>query len=187
MRSLQKALGLRLGQLFLIFSRFFVVLMIHVDERRFGLHRVRRDEAAFDKLVWRMFLKQIPVFKRPRSMFACIANKRVFLHPMIQNLLPLDTGGTTCAPSPRPRSPAFFSSLTISFALSSLMHFFQVGSPGSSDRPRYPRERHQACGSTRGSVGGVIHSPLPVWLSKYRNTIRRPAGIRQGNVPDNRP
>src|SRR5712691_5827053 len=79
--------------------------MIHVNERRLGLDRVSRDEAAFDKLVWRL-LEQVTVFKRPWFMFACVADEIVFLHPMIEDLFPLDAGGKARAPSPT--EPGFF-------------------------------------------------------------------------------
>ena len=69
-----------------------MILMIHVYKGRLRLHRVGRDEAAFDELMWRLF-EQVTIFKRPGLMFASIADEIVFLYPMIQDLLPLDAGG----------------------------------------------------------------------------------------------
>ena len=49
----QKPSFLRLRQRFLQILAFFVVLVIHIDKRRLGLHCIGPDEAAFDELVRR--------------------------------------------------------------------------------------------------------------------------------------
>src|ERR1043165_8050773 len=73
--------------------------MIHIDKRRFGLDGVGRNEATFDKLVGRL-LVQLPVFKCTWFMFACITDKIVVLHPMVEDLFPFDPGRKASAATP---------------------------------------------------------------------------------------
>jgi hypothetical protein len=95
----QIPVSLRLRQGFLQILPFFVVLMIHIDKCRLCLHRVSPNEATFYELVGRM-LEQVTVLKRPWLMFTCVADEIVFLHPMIEDLFPLDAGGKACTSSP---------------------------------------------------------------------------------------
>ena len=95
----QKPLRLRLRQRLFQILAFFMILMIHIDKCSLRLHRVGPNEATFDELVGCM-LKQVPVFKCSWLMFTGITDEIVLLHPMVENLFPLDAGGKACTSSP---------------------------------------------------------------------------------------
>src|SRR5688572_3398610 len=73
-----------------------MVFMIHIDKSPLRLHRVGCNQTTFDELVW-CLLEQVTVLECPRLMLARIADEIVFLHPMIQDLFPLDAGRKACA------------------------------------------------------------------------------------------
>src|SRR4051812_14824048 len=72
----------------------------------------------------RQGFEQIPVFKRAGLMLSRIADEVVFLHPMVQDLIPLDTSGKSS-----PTSSAQARLLELIDHLSGLQ-FFDTPLPG---------------------------------------------------------
>ncbi len=98
----QKSAGSGLCDRLLQILPLFFIFMIRIDEGRLGLNGMSGDQAAFDQLVGKR-LEQVPVLECPRLVLAGITDEIMFLHPMIQHLVPFDSGRESgAAPATKP-------------------------------------------------------------------------------------
>ena len=126
-------------------------------------------------------LKQVTVFKRPWLMFACIADEIMFLHPMIEDLFPLDAGGKARAPSTtEPGFLQFVDDVVRAQLFDALLPGLvapdlQVG----LDIPGSAIKRLKNSWFSRSRHAPFLTRSAQMWS----DTIRCLAGIRQGNAP----